>query len=65
MLLIISSVLFVLVGGIWLLWWMGFYFFVVMGIGFIVFVGVVVEFGVVMLMYLCYVIEVVLLLNNL
>lgn len=64
-LLIISSVLFVLVGGIWLLWWMGFYFFVVMGIGFIVFVGVVVEFGVVMLMYLCYVIEVVLLLNNL
>lgn len=64
-LLIISSVSFALVGGIWLLWWMGFYFFVATGIGFIVFVGVVVEFGVVMLMYLRYVIEVVSSLNNL
>lgn len=64
-LLIIISVLFVFVGGIWFFYWMGFYLLVVIGIGFIVFVGVVVEFGVVMLMYLCYVIEVELLLENL
>lgn len=57
-LFILMSLLFVLVGGIWFLYWQGFYMLVVIGIGFIVLVGVVVEFGVVMLMYLCYVIEV-------
>lgn len=39
-LLIISSVPFALVGGIWLLWWMGFHLSVATGTGFIALAGV-------------------------
>ncbi|HHZ6415732.1 Cu(+)/Ag(+) efflux RND transporter permease subunit CusA [Escherichia coli] len=56
-LLIISSVPFALVGGIWLLWWMGFHLSVATGTGFIALAGVAAEFGVVMLMYLRHAIE--------
>ncbi|OUK46581.1 cation transporter [Escherichia coli] len=63
-LLIISSVPFALVGGIWLLWWMGFHLSVATGTGFIALAGVAAEFGVVMLMYLRHAIEAVPSLNN-
>ncbi|EPF1605387.1 CusA/CzcA family heavy metal efflux RND transporter [Escherichia coli] len=63
-LLIISSVPFALVGGIWLLWWMGFHLSVATGTGFIALAGVAAEFGVVMLMYLRHAIEAEPSLNN-
>ncbi len=56
-LLIIASVPFALVGGIWFLYWMGFHLSVATGTGFIALAGVAAEFGVVMLMYLRHAIE--------
>ncbi|WP_445335456.1 CusA/CzcA family heavy metal efflux RND transporter [Citrobacter koseri] len=56
-LLIITSVPFALVGGIWFLYWMGFHLSVATGTGFIALAGVAAEFGVVMLMYLRHAIE--------
>ncbi len=55
--LIITSVPFALVGGIWFLYWMGFHLSVATGTGFIASAGVAAEFGVVMLMYLRHAIE--------
>ncbi|PLO59407.1 CusA/CzcA family heavy metal efflux RND transporter, partial [Klebsiella pneumoniae] len=55
--LIITSVPFALVGGIWFLYWMGFHLSVATGTGFIALAGVAAEFGVVMLMYLRHAIE--------
>lgn len=56
-LLIITSVPFALVGGIWFLYGMGFHLSVATGTGFIALAGVAAEFGVVMLMYLRHAIE--------
>lgn len=56
-LLIITSVPFALVGGIWFLYVMGFHLSVATGTGFIALAGVAAEFGVVMLMYLRQAIE--------
>ncbi|WP_419813227.1 efflux RND transporter permease subunit [Bacterioplanoides sp.] len=41
-----------LVGGLWLMWWLGFNFSVAVGVGFIALAGVAVEIGVIMLVYL-------------
>lgn len=63
-LLIITSVPFALVGGIWFLYGMGFHLSVATGTGFIALAGVAAEFGVVMLMYLRHAIEAEPALNN-
>jgi Cu(I)/Ag(I) efflux system membrane protein CusA/SilA len=41
-----------LVGGVWLMWWMGFNFSVAVAVGFIALAGVAAETGVIMLIYL-------------
>jgi Cu(I)/Ag(I) efflux system membrane protein CusA/SilA len=46
------SVPFALVGGIWLMWWLGFNLSVAVAVGFIALAGVAAETGVVMLIYL-------------
>jgi Cu(I)/Ag(I) efflux system membrane protein CusA/SilA len=46
------SVPFALVGGIWLMWWLGFNMSVAVGVGFIALAGVAAQTGVVMLIYL-------------
>ena len=46
------SVPFALVGGLWLMWWLGFNFSVAVVTGFIALAGVAAETGVVMLIYL-------------
>ena len=46
------SLLFALVGGLWLMWWLGFNLSVAVVVGFIALSGVAAETGVVMLMYL-------------
>ena len=46
------SLPFSLVGGLWLLWWLGFNLSVVLAVGFIALAGVAAETGVVMLIYL-------------
>jgi Cu(I)/Ag(I) efflux system membrane protein CusA/SilA len=56
-LLILMSLPFALVGGIWFLYWQGFHMSVATGTGFIALAGVSAEFGVVMLMYLRQAIE--------
>lgn len=56
-LLILMSLPFALVGGIWFLYWQGFPMSVATGTGFIALAGVAAEFGVVMLMYLRQAIE--------
>nr|WP_283318503.1 CusA/CzcA family heavy metal efflux RND transporter [Edwardsiella anguillarum]WHQ33449.1 CusA/CzcA family heavy metal efflux RND transporter [Edwardsiella anguillarum] len=56
-LLILMSLPFALVGGIWFLYWQGFHLSVATGTGFIALAGVAAEFGVVMLMYLRQAIE--------
>lgn len=56
-LLILLSIPFALVGGVWFLYWQGFHFSVATGTGFIALAGVAAEFGVVMLMYLRHAIE--------
>jgi Cu(I)/Ag(I) efflux system membrane protein CusA/SilA len=56
-LLILMSLPFALVGGIWFLYWQGFHMSVATGTGFIALAGVAAEFGVVMLMYLRHAVE--------
>jgi len=51
-LIILLSVPFALVGGLWLMWWLGFNFSVAVAVGFIALAGVAAETGVVMLIYL-------------
>src|SRR5262249_22994187 len=51
-LIIMISVPFSLVGGVWLMWWLGFNLSVAVAVGFIALVGVAAETGVVMLIYL-------------
>jgi Cu(I)/Ag(I) efflux system membrane protein CusA/SilA len=46
------SVPFALVGGLWLMWWVGFNLSVAVAVGFIALAGVAAETGVVMLIYL-------------
>jgi Cu(I)/Ag(I) efflux system membrane protein CusA/SilA len=51
-LIVMLSLPFALVGGLWLVWWMGFNLSVAVAVGFIALVGVAAETGVVMLIYL-------------
>jgi Cu(I)/Ag(I) efflux system membrane protein CusA/SilA len=51
-LLILASLPFSLVGGVWFTWWLGHDVSVATGIGFIALAGVAAEFGVIMLIYL-------------
>lgn len=51
-LIVMLSVPFALVGGIWLMWWLGYNLSVAVAIGFIALAGVAAETGVVMLIYL-------------
>ncbi|MFT6984369.1 MAG: Cu(I)/Ag(I) efflux system membrane protein CusA/SilA [Psychromonas sp.] len=51
-LLIISTLPFALMGGIWLMYLLGFNFSVAVGVGFIALAGVSIEIGVIMLLYL-------------
>ena len=51
-LIVMLSLPFSVVGGVWLLWWLGFNFSVAVAIGFIALAGVAAETGVVMLIYL-------------
>jgi len=51
-LIVMASVPFALVGGLWLLWWLGFNLSVAVAVGFIALAGVAAETGVVMLIYL-------------
>jgi Cu(I)/Ag(I) efflux system membrane protein CusA/SilA len=51
-LIVLLSVPFALVGGLWLIWWLGFNFSVAVAVGFIALAGVAAETGVVMLIYL-------------
>ena len=51
-LIVMLSLPFALVGGIWLMWWLGFNFSVAVAVGFIALAGVAAETGVVMILYL-------------
>ena len=51
-LIVLLSVPFALIGGIWLLWWLGYAWSVAVAVGFIALAGVAAETGVVMLVYL-------------
>ena len=51
-LIVMLSVPFALVGGLWLMWWLGFNFSVAVVVGFIALAGVATETGVIMLIYL-------------
>jgi Cu(I)/Ag(I) efflux system membrane protein CusA/SilA len=51
-LIVMLSVPFSLVGGLWLMWWIGFNLSVAVAVGFIALAGVAAETGVVMLIYL-------------
>ena len=51
-LIVLLSLPFALVGGLWLMWWMGFNLSVAVAVGFIALAGVAAETGVVMLIYL-------------
>ncbi|MCJ7599008.1 MAG: CusA/CzcA family heavy metal efflux RND transporter [Methyloceanibacter sp.] len=51
-LIVMLSVPFALVGGFWLMWWLGFNFSVAVVVGFIALAGVAAETGIVMLIYL-------------
>jgi len=53
-LIVMLSVPFALVGGAWLMWWLGYNFSVAVAVGFIALAGVAAETGVVMLIYLDY-----------
>ncbi|GGF42784.1 cation efflux system protein [Aliidongia dinghuensis] len=50
--IVMLSVPFALVGGIWLMWWLGYNMSVAVAVGFIALAGVAAETGVVMLIYL-------------
>jgi copper/silver efflux system protein len=51
-LIVMLSVPFALIGGLWLMWWLGFNLSVAVAVGFIALAGVAAETGVVMLIYL-------------
>ena len=51
-LIVMLSLPFSVVGGVWLLWWLGFNFSVAVAVGFVALAGVAAETGVVMLIYL-------------
>jgi copper/silver efflux system protein len=51
-LIVMLSLPFALVGGVWLVWWLGFNLSVAVAVGFIALAGVAAETGVVMLIYL-------------
>ena len=51
-LIVMLSVPFALVGGIWLMWWLGYNLSVAVAVGFIALAGVAAETGVIMLIYL-------------
>jgi len=51
-LIVMLSVPFALVGGFWLMWWLGFNLSVAVAVGFIALAGVAAETGVIMLIYL-------------
>jgi len=51
-LIVMLSLPFALIGGLWLMWWMGFNLSVAVAMGFIALAGVAVETGVIMLIYL-------------
>jgi Cu(I)/Ag(I) efflux system membrane protein CusA/SilA len=51
-LIVMLSLPFSLVGGLWFMWWLGFNFSVAVAVGFIALAGVAAETGVVMLIYL-------------
>jgi len=55
--LIMATLPFSLVGGFWLIYWLGHHLSVASGIGFIALAGVAAEFGVVMLLYLDHAID--------
>jgi copper/silver efflux system protein len=50
--IVMLSLPFSLVGGVWLMWWMGFNMSVAVAVGFIALAGVAAETGVIMLIYL-------------
>ena len=50
--MVLLSLPFALVGGVWLMWWLGFNMSVAVAVGFIALAGVAAETGVVMLIYL-------------
>ena len=50
--IVMLSVPFAMVGGLWLMWWLGFNLSVAVVVGFIALAGVAAETGVVMLIYL-------------
>jgi Cu(I)/Ag(I) efflux system membrane protein CusA/SilA len=51
-LIVMLSVPFALIGGLWMMWWLGFNLSVAVAVGFIALAGVAAETGVVMLIYL-------------
>jgi Cu/Ag efflux pump CusA len=51
-LIVMLSVPFALVGGLWLMWWLGFNLSVAVAVGFVALASVAAETGVVMLIYL-------------
>ena len=51
-LIVMLSVPFALVGGVWLMWWLGYNMSVAVAVGFIALAGVAAETGVIMLIYL-------------
>ncbi|KAB2913981.1 MAG: efflux RND transporter permease subunit [Hyphomicrobiaceae bacterium] len=56
-LIVMLSLPFALVGGLWMLWWLGFNLSVAVAVGFIALAGVAAETGVVMLIYLDHALE--------
>jgi Cu(I)/Ag(I) efflux system membrane protein CusA/SilA len=56
-LIVMLSVPFALVGGFWMMWWLGFNLSVAVAVGFIALAGVAAETGVVMLIYLDHAME--------
>jgi Cu(I)/Ag(I) efflux system membrane protein CusA/SilA len=56
-LIVMLSIPFALVGGIWLMWWMEFNMSVAVAVGFIALAGVAAETGIVMLIYLDHALE--------
>ena len=56
-LIVMLSLPFSLVGGFWLMWWLGFNLSVAVAVGFIALAGVAAETGVIMLIYLDHAVE--------
>ncbi len=56
-LIVMLSLPFALIGGLWLMWWMGFNMSVAVAVGFIALAGVAAETGVIMLIYLDHALE--------